>query len=320
VIADDLADTSYIDTTVQNGTTYYYVVSAMVNGQETPDSGARSVTPLGTPKTVSWNYDRFGTVSGAAVAGVVPVANWNNTWPSNPVSNLIDSDGAPTTVDINYSSYNTWSIQGTTPAIDGDGTSNKRLLNGYLNAGNAAWSPSVTRSSINLSEISHGYYDLIVYFSADQAGREGEVTDGATTYYFKTLGSASISGSNASLIQATDTSTSGFATAANYAVFRGLIGSNQTLSVQMRDNDEWGGIAGFQIVPQTDPLPTTAVQIEIDPGNTAATLSWSGEVGSVFLEESSNLAEWLPVDPQPVASSIVMPMNQTKRFYRLSRP
>ena len=90
---------------------------------------------------VSWNYDRFGTVTGTAVAGVSPAANWNNSWPANPTTDLIDKDGLATTLDIAYTSFNTWSIQGSTPAVDGDGKSNKRLLNGSLNAGPAGWSP-----------------------------------------------------------------------------------------------------------------------------------------------------------------------------------
>lgn len=167
VIADGLAETDFTDTSVQNGTTYFYAVSAVIGGRETPDSGARSATPLGAPQIVGWNYDRFGTVTGSAVAGVVPAANWNNSYPNNPVTDLIDSSGATTTLDISYSSYNTWSMQGTSPAVDANGTSNKRLLNGYLNAGNAAWNPTITKSSVTLSEIPHGYYDLIVYFSAD---------------------------------------------------------------------------------------------------------------------------------------------------------
>lgn len=319
VIADGLTTTAYTDATVQNGTTYYYAVSAIVGGQETPDSGARSATPLAPPQIISWNYDRFGTVSGTAVAGVVPVANWNNSWPNNPVSNLIDSTGSPTTLDISYSFYNTWSIQGSSPALDGDGTSNKRLLNGYLNAGNAAWSPSITRTSVTFAQIPHGYYDLIVYFSADQAGREGQVTDGTTTYYFSTLGSASISGSNAILTQTTQTTNTSWP-GANYAVFSGLTSEDRTVSVQMRDNDEWGGIAAVQIVPRLDPLPLAKFQIERPTGGSSAMLSWPSGLGTVLLEESADLINWLPADPQPEANSISVPSTGGKRFYRLVRP
>ena len=319
VIADFLTDPQVDDLSVQNGTTYFYAVSAIVNGQETPDSGIRSATPLGEPGIVGWNYDRFGTVSGSAIAGVVPAANWNNSWPNNPVSNLIDGNGAPTTLDIAYSSYNTWSIQGSSPAVDADGSSNKRLLNGYLNAGNAAWSPAVTRSSIILSEIPHGYYDLIVYFSSDQPGREGEVTDGESTRYFSTLGSSSIAGGNAVFIETSQATPAAYP-AANHAVFSGLTGESRTVSVQMRDNDEWGGIAAIQIVPRADPLAVTSLGIQPAPDGSTALLSWPAGLGEVVLEESIDLQEWLPAESQPATNSITVPLGPDKRFYRLARP
>lgn len=202
--------------------------------------------------TVSWNYDRNGTVTGTAVAGVVPVANWNNSWPSNPTTDLIDDSGTPTTIDISTASFNDWNIQGSDPGTDGDGTSNKRLLNGYLNAGPAPWNPPITSSSVAISQIPYASYDIIVYFSSDGANREGEVTVGAATFYFSTLGAASLSGPDATLTRTTSTSNSDYA-GANYAIFSGLSGAAQTITVQMRDDDEWGGIAGFQVVQVPEP-------------------------------------------------------------------
>ncbi len=320
VIADELTGSSYVDTSVQNGTTYHYVVSAIVTGGETPDSGSRAATPAGAPQIVGWNYDRYGTVTGSAIAGVVPAANWNNSWPDNPLNNLIDSAGRATTLDISYTSYNTWSMQGSSPALDSDGTSNKRLLNGYLNAGPAAWSPATTRTSVSLSQVPHGYYDLIVYFSSDGANREGTVSDGSTTYHFKTLGAASIASGNATFAQATDTTTAGYNIAANHAIFSGLTGTSQTVAVQMRDNDEWGGIAAIQVVPRTDPLPLATLSIELQPGGTTALLSWPAGLGDVLLEESGDLFEWLPAESQPEGNSIIVPVTGTSRFFRLARP
>jgi hypothetical protein len=202
--------------------------------------------------TVSWNLDSNGTVTGPAVAGVVPVANWNNSWPSNPTTDLIDDTGAPTTIDIVTTTFGTWNIQSSHPGLDGDGSSNKELLNGYLNAGPAGWGPPVTSSSVAISQISYANYNIIVYFSSDLGGREGEVGNGTTTFYFSTLGAASIAGSNATLTQTTSTSNANYA-GANYAIFTGLTGASQTITVQMRDNDEWGGIAGFQVVAVPEP-------------------------------------------------------------------
>lgn len=206
---------------------------------------------------VSWSVDQFGTV--ATTSGVAPAANWNNTVPSGgspyvgkAVNDLIDDAGVATTVDISYGSWGAWRLQDSHPGTDGDGTNNKELLNGYLNAGPAAWNPSVTASSVAISQIPYANYNIIVYFSADQAGREGSVINGASAFYFSSLGAASVAGSNATLTQTTSTTTADYA-GASYAVFSGLSGASQTITVQMRDNDEWGGIAGFQIVAVPEP-------------------------------------------------------------------
>lgn len=205
---------------------------------------------------VSWNQDVNGTVSGANVAGLVPVSNWNNSWPSNPTTDLIDDSGTATTLDIATASFNTWSVVGSHPGQDADTTYNKELLNGYLNAGPAGWNPPITYSQVALSEIPYARYDIIVYFSSDVAGREGIVTDGTTTYSFNTVGPASVSGANALFAQTTDTSLS-YQTAANYAIFAGLSGASQSVRVHMLENDEWAGIAGFQLVAVPEPASAT---------------------------------------------------------------
>lgn len=212
---------------------------------------------------VSWNYDRFSTVDGSRVAGVEPVANWNNSWPANPTVDLIDDSGAATALDLTYTSYNAWTVntpQGN-PGQDADTTYNRELLNGYLNSGNSAWGPNPSFSQVAISQIPYANYHIIVYFSADVAGREGDVSDGTTTYSFNTVGPSSVTGTNAILAETTDTGGT-YATAANYAVFPGLSGATQTITVQMRDNDEWGGIAGFQVVADLGDTPVFGLQPE----------------------------------------------------------
>lgn len=216
---------------------------------------------VASASVISWNYDRFGTISPSGVAGVVPVANWSNSWPSNPVVDLVDSSGAATTLDLAYSSFGSWSISGSSPGADLDGTFNRNLLNGYLNSGPAGWGPPVTTSSVTLTQIPYAAYNVIVYFSSDVAGREGQVGDGATTFYFNTVGQPSINGANALFASTNDTAGT-YLTGANYAVFTGLSGGSQTFTVAMRDNDEWGGIAGFQVVEAAAvPEPASAVAL-----------------------------------------------------------
>lgn len=204
-------------------------------------------------QVISWNLDSNGTIGGAGqYAGVVLANNWNNSWPSNPTTDLMDNSGAATTLDLAYGAWGNWSIQGSHPGQDANGSYNRELLNGYLNAGPAGWNPPITDSHVSLTQIPYAQYDIYVYFSSDAADRPGYVTDGTTSYYFNTLGAPSIAGADALLIQTTETSNANHA-GANYAVFSGLSGAAQTITVQMEQNDLWGGIAGFQVVSVPEP-------------------------------------------------------------------
>ena len=55
---------------------------------------------------ISWNYDDYGTVTGPSeYAGVVSVANWNDSWiDNNQTANLLDSTGAATTLGFSCTS------------------------------------------------------------------------------------------------------------------------------------------------------------------------------------------------------------------------
>lgn len=196
---------------------------------------------------ISWNYDYAGTVTGTNVAGIVPVSNWNNSWPSDPRVDLLDSNGAASTLDINYASYTGFLIVGYHPGQDADTTYNRELLNGFLASGPAPWNPPITESRVVISQIPYAQYNIIVYFGSDGANRPGYVTDDTTRYYFSTIGQPSVTGANAILTQSTQTDDSAYPLA-NYAIFSNLTGASKTIRVQMRDNDLWGGISGFQVV------------------------------------------------------------------------
>lgn len=311
-VATGITNTSYTDRSLENGRTYYYVVSAVLGDLESPNSGARPATPAGQPAVISWNYDRYGTVPRTGIAGIIPVSNWNNSWPDEPTANLLDSTGAPTTVDIIYNSYNGWSLQDWHPGADADGSYNKELLNGYLNAG-AGNFPS--NSTIWITEIPFSYYDLYVYFGSDVAGRTGTISDGVTTYSFTTLGRACITNGNAIFVRTTDTGTGH--PQANYAVFTGLSGRSKTIRCHV---PMYGGIAGFQLVPRPDPLPNTMLLIRLAQDGTTVNLAWPAEVGPVVLERSTDLQTWTAWEPQPGSTSVIIPVVGQQQFFRLTRP
>jgi hypothetical protein len=123
------------------------------------------------------------------------------------------------------------------------------LLNGYQNKG-ASESPYTSR--ITLSNIPYSNYDLVVYFSADGAGRLGSVSDGMTTNFFSTMGTAAIAGTNAVFIQTTETNGVNHPLG-DYAILKGLTASSKTIDVTIPD---FGGIAGFQLAQSVIPLTT----------------------------------------------------------------
>jgi len=214
---------------------------------------------------VSWNFDVYGTLSPANTAGAVSAANWNDSYTIDgnalnaTENNLMDNSGAATTVsltELGYNnSWNRYQISTSSPGQDTDGSYTRKLLNGYINKGATETSSgglTAGHAGVLLSGITYSVYDIYVYFSADTAGRAGTITIGGTTYDYSSLGAAATSGSNASLIQTTDTT--GANPGADYAVFTGLTGSSQTIDSYV---SQWGGIAGVQIVAEPTPEPGT---------------------------------------------------------------
>lgn len=192
---------------------------------------------------ISWQYANGNIIpsDGASFAGVVSAAYWNNSREAG-VADLLANDGSSSGVSLGIADqYGAWGI-GSVTAPDTDGTYNKAILDGY---GNTA-----TSDTLSLSGISYLQYNVLVYFSSDTDGRTGTISDGTTTYSFSTMGIAATSDSsgNAILTQTTDTGSGN--PSADYAVFSGLSGSSQTLTLA---TSAGMGIAGMQIVAVPEP-------------------------------------------------------------------
>lgn len=88
---------------------------------------------ISAANTVSVNFPgnagANGTLAAADVAGVVPVANWNNSTASGMA--LVDSSGQASPVRVNYT-VGGWSNQFVTAT-----SANHRLMKGYLDIGQA---------------------------------------------------------------------------------------------------------------------------------------------------------------------------------------
>lgn len=216
---------------------------------------------------ISWILDQYGfdnATGGGGLpvpntsAGLALATNWNDAWNENfstvsgippvTVNNLWDITGAATSVNLTYAAWGGYPIVAAHAGPDANGTYNRELLNGYLNAGPAAWGPNITNSYVTLTNIPYANYDVVVYFSADTSGRHFRMTDGTTSYYGSIVGSAEVSGTNALFLPTTQTNSTQFPSA-DFAFFPGETNSSSTFACYpLSGNDQWLGIAGFQII------------------------------------------------------------------------
>ena len=104
-------------------------------------------------------------------------------------------------------------------------------------------------------------------------------------------------------MQTSDTTSNGYFTAANYAVFSGLSGPSNTVTCQFRDMDQWGGIAGIQVVnTATGPSVNPVIQSIVVSGG-SATLTFASESSASYTVQSkAALTDATWVDKQVVAS------------------
>lgn len=220
---------------------------------------------------ISWdiNQDGFANATGGGgqpvpntPAGLALATNWNDAWEENfssvsgvppiTVSNLYDITGtAITNLNLTYAAWNAYAANGysSRPPQDADGSYNLQMLNGYLNAGPAAWGPNITNSYITITNIPYTNYDVVIYVDCDTSGRHFRVSDGTTSYYASTLGGlAEVGGANALFMPAAQTNSSQFP-GADFAFFPGETSPTNTFNCYpLSGNDQWLGIAGFQII------------------------------------------------------------------------
>lgn len=221
--------------------------------------------------TISWDLNQDGFANAtqdggqpvpSTPAGLALATNWNDAWEENgssvsgvppiTVSNLFDSTGtAITNLNLTYAAWNAYAANGYSarPPQDADGSYNLQMLNGYLNAGPAAWGPNITNSYVTITNIPYTNYDVVVYVDCDTSGRHFRFSDGTSSYYGSTLGAAAeVEGVSALFLPATTTNSTQFP-GADFAFFPGETNSANTFSCYpLSGNDQWLGIAGFQII------------------------------------------------------------------------
>jgi hypothetical protein len=228
--------------------TWSALAAAVISLAVTAVAHAQTVTNPVPNRVISWNLDSYSTVNPTDLAGLAAATNWVDSWLQNTTSSLPDNTGTATTLNLAYGSYNSANIHASHPGYDSNGTANKEMLNGFLNAGPAAWGPWTTNTYVSITNVPYEHYDVVVYFSSDTSGRQSSISDGDTTFYFSTVGSPETSSANALFLPATQTNSTLFPSA-DFAFFPGQTNSSATFQTYPKSgNDQWLGIAGFQVI------------------------------------------------------------------------
>jgi outer membrane protein assembly factor BamB len=156
--------TSFTDTGLTNGTTYFYVVTAVNSAGESGNSNQVSATPTsggGTVNAISINFVGNGVtpMGGSESAGVVPKTNWNNAAGASGSGQVLkDETGTSTSARL------TWAANHLTASGITDTAGNFRMMKGSVNTSNTS------TTTITVSGLTSHTYDVYLYFNENTFG------------------------------------------------------------------------------------------------------------------------------------------------------
>lgn len=245
-------------------------------------TNANEPVPVGLSFNVKGSNLTGMTPAELAGASGARFANWNNFdlgSSTSTITNMVDSNGAAVagaSVSLARGSSNNPFSRGLSSA-----TNDRRMFDTVLDQFDG------TASTLTVTGIPYGSYDVYFYMSDDGAARGGSFTIGSATYYLRG-GIAFPTNTGTGYVQSTDTTlNSGTNTQANYVKFSGLSGSSFTatfVAVNQGDSVKRLKFPGFQIVGSAAPATTvtgapggvtiTAVS------NTSNTIGWNAVTGA----------------------------------------
>jgi hypothetical protein len=231
----------------------------------------------------------------ADVAGVVPLANWNNI-NGNTVVNapLADSNGTPTTVTISFTADESWG-SGT-----GTSTPNHALFNGYLGPSNDG-----NYRPIFLNNVPPGAYKLIIYTLRDASGAGEGFTINGNTNTTLHVNSQGFEDFNLNPVFVRGTSTDpGARQLCNYVQFDLVAPVNGTITIDARSESFRAPVNGLQLIA----LPEVAqlgVSFSGRTGDNVPGPLLAPETSAGYLVQSN----WNNIDNSSVFSGVSGPLN-----------
>lgn len=246
-----------------------------------------NLTNPNAPVPVALSFNVKGTsntgMTPAEFAGAsgARFAKWNNldiTGGAGSMTNLVDSNGAQVTgVSVAFGGGNGGSAFSRGIASPSNDT---RMFDTVYDKFDG------TATTITVTGIPYGTYDVYFYMADDGATRGGSFTVGGTTYYLRG-GAGTPTSSGTGYVQSTDTTfNSGADTQANYVKFTGLTGTLTATftAVNQGDSVQRLKFPGFQIVGTAAPantVPAAPASLAITANSTTSyTLNWSAVNGA----------------------------------------
>ena len=267
--------TNYVDGGLTNGTTYYYVVSALNGAGESANSTETNATPVavsGVGVVISVNFQGGSAnngypsaMTGTEYAGQVVANNWNNAAGTvGIISSLAQSDGSITPASVTWACNNTWSTAITESPGD------LRMMKGYLD-NSSTTNTVVTISNLPPTFMNNGY-SVYVYCDGDNGStaKTGVYTIGTITNKATDSANANFSGT---YVQANNST-------GNYVVFTNLTTATFNLVASTSPTDGSSGrspVNAIQVVANTPTAPTGLTAVA---GSAQVTLNWNATVGA----------------------------------------
>lgn len=264
-----------------------------------------TIKALPVPKVVGINFradDATQTIEATDTAGVIPTARWNNIpFATRTASNLVESEGAATTVGLEITGALAAYQFGSTATDDGD----RKMMTGhiYLGVGGTI--------DVKVSGLSPAYtgagYDLYVYYRSGtgQWKQSFAVLDGTGT---AVAGPATVLDSQTIGFDGDYVASDGNGSAGHYYKFAGLHLPSFTLEAVPVAG--YAYLSGMQIVQATAAAPSA---LGIARGADGLKLSWTG---AATLQSAGEVTgQWLDI-PDAKSPFTVSP-SEARRFYRL---
>jgi len=297
------------------------VVLSVTNdpGTRVAPIGANFLGSTGTPADVlQWGLAPTDS------AGVVAQTNWNNlnfgdgNWGNigglkvGLSSNLVDSAGQLSAVQLEIRCDDAWNADGTT------NTPNDKLMKGV-------YKQSGGNMTIMFTNLAPAFYDVYVYGDVDTGPEDLAINIGATTYYWTEPGAYDDA---TGFILAASTDPSARA-AGNYVRFTGVTPASSTITITATvvSGPTGLGIAGVQIFPSSA-FPANATlrpKLAATIASGQISISWDSPA-SYQLQSSPSLVggswtdEATPALVVGTQHTVRLPLSGTARFFRLAGP